>query len=102
MSCLQTGKGYLQPNDAFSMPSVVKYGLSFFNLSMTATGTAQVCSLRHCAAPVHSVQTQGLQSQECFTSEPAKRMRPLQGKHNMAGMYGNAVHECLLRHTRGE
>ena len=77
MSCLQTGKGYLQPNDAFSMPSVVKYGLSFFNLSMTATGTAQVRSLRHCAVPVHSVQVQGLQPWQYCALEPAKHMRPL-------------------------
>ena len=38
---LQTGKGFLAPNDAFTMPSVVKYGKSASDLSMTATGTAQ-------------------------------------------------------------
>ncbi|CAL5218603.1 g300 [Coccomyxa viridis] len=40
----KTGKGNLQPNDAFGTPSVVKYGLSASNLNMTATGTAQVYS----------------------------------------------------------
>ena len=40
--CLQTGKGYLQPNDPFSTSSVVTYGLSAADLNMTATGTAQV------------------------------------------------------------
>lgn len=39
---MQTGKGYLQPNDASATPSVVKYGLDASNLNnMTATGTAQ-------------------------------------------------------------
>ena len=40
--CLQTGKGYLQPNDPFNTSSVVTYGLSAAILNMTATGTAQV------------------------------------------------------------
>lgn len=43
--CLQTGKGHLQPNDAFGTPSVVKYGLSASTLNMTATGTAQARSV---------------------------------------------------------
>ena len=55
MDCLQTGKGHLQPNDAFGTPSVVKYGTGASNLSMTATGTAQARRCLACTAlPVHS------------------------------------------------
>lgn len=51
---MQTGKGYLQPNDAFGTPSVVKYGLSASELNMTATGTAQACLIL-CTPPLLSI-----------------------------------------------
>ena len=55
VSSVQTGKGYLQPNDAFGTPNVVKYGMSASNLNMTATGTAQAGVPQLCRSTVHSV-----------------------------------------------
>lgn len=44
MHIAQFGRGYLTPNNPFSVPSIVKYGFSADNLQFTQTGAAEVSS----------------------------------------------------------